>query len=303
MSAEQIELRTSGQPDFTRRFLQALRKPPVTGVFYDNGWNPGFKQGLKKIDQVCKEKQVCDHGMDHLARTAQNAFFLSDLVVGRFIRLQPAKETQWRQAFSDHNILPPVLAHDLGYASDNTKWKKLHGTNHARESAVIFDLHVNNGNPRTAKMIEAQREIFRQAIAGEKQTLLEQANKLSRQPDTASLKEVFPFVVQAADQLDYFHKNRVKHLEQPAHFEDNPYYFLADAVTSYQLTNKGNSMCFEVNLKTGHDLASWHKLALAHYPHVFRFAETVATLGGKNFTILPRTNSTFFVDDKKRPTL
>lgn len=286
-------------PDFTKRFLRALCEPPIYGVFYENGLNPKFQAEMEKVNKICKERQICSHGWQHVARVAQNAFFLSDLTQAYFVAKRPEQEEQRRSVFSDANLLLPIFSHDLGYGSENSEWDGDDNKNHAQESAMILDVYASNGRPASAKMIEAKADIFTSAIADKPETLLERANRLSEQSDTATPEEVFPLVAQVADKLDYFHANRTEELsDRPAFFEENPYFFLSDAVSVYRLTKSDSGMQYEVLLKQGYrvpsqtgdielDFALWCDLAMKHYPDVWNLASAFASICGTKFIISP----------------
>lgn len=285
------------QQDFTYRFLKALCDPPIAGVLYDQGWNPSYKAGIDRVNKVCEERKICDHGMRHIARTAQNAFILGDTVGIHFSEAQPAVKTRWEQMFSDTNMLLPILVHDLGYASENTTWEGKHGTNHAEESAVMLDTHLVHARPDAVRLVTAQDEIFKRTITEESSSLLADAVFMLKHPLAVTPDALFPLVIQASDKLDYFHEDRVSEISDvPSTFEENPYYFLADAVRSYALKEIDGAFVYEVELKEGYDITTqagvlsldielWTELVGQHYPKVLQLAGAVAALTGRKFVI------------------
>lgn len=282
-------------PNFSGRFRAALQKPPM-GMLYQEelGWNPIFTKTLQRVDEVCVQQEICAHGAEnHLLYVAQNAFALSNAI----------PEEYRSTVLGDGDLAFVALTHDLGYAHDEVVWqgkeayqheaKSLQWVNRLRESQTISITsptpipHLNH--------FDENSYLLKTAILsntnhnGHVKHLAQQVAE-SPTPEGICILSFF-----LADKLDFFRANRVEGLK-PSFYEDNPYFFLADAVESYSITSDPTHVYYTVKMKepetlqrdssvTHGDFAWWKSQVEIHYGWIFDLGNTFGEAIGKKFVV------------------
>lgn len=296
----------SEQPNiFAARVSNALNKPPIQGEIYKNGWTEEYTRALQKVNTVCKEEQICDHGLEHLMHVAKNALFLSDLVkdqakkgYSRFLRSE-----KWESLITDSAILFVVLKSDLGYGDAQARVEKYSVPDHAKRSATGIEIYKKDNSVPTTnesrKMVNEQYGMFHQALAYDLEEALSSVENLQTQNGLVTPKEVFTLIPKVADGLDYFRNGRVARLH-PRAYKDNPYYHIADAVETYTLSNEGGAIKYKVRLRKDNyvathegirlfDFSTWYTESNRHfdrnYSHVWELSRAFASIIGKEFKV------------------
>lgn len=236
---------TSQEIEFDMRLAKALREPPIDGILAKNGqWTPIFIEGITMVEEACRERGICHHGFDHLNRVSKNVLMLKDITQQRS-----------KVSISDSEILFPALVHDIGYGID-PDWQGLDAINHAKRGAQFLRLFrtivlVGLPNVPTASLeiLERSAQIYRFAIAADRKELIARTSE-SIELGKISLPTRIALIVNAADKFDRYHKARINELTPPETYEDNPYYFLSNMVSSYKLSYHNTLLSYHITLDT-----------------------------------------------------
>ncbi len=100
---------------------------------------------------------------------------------------------------------------------------------------------------------------------------------------------ILPLVIKLADGFDYFRRQRVDGIPAPLHYEKNPYYFLADTVSSYGLETDRCSkvLRYVPRIDRSVPFAWWYEETQKRYGVVWDLAQTFAEITGSCFEIQP----------------
>ncbi len=284
---------------FQARFLRAFRQPPIQGILFANGdWTPLFLEGVEKVDAACRQRQICDHGLGHIMQVSENALILMDAVQANVSY----------SVFSDAEVLFPVLLHDMGYGFKTVAWQGQHATNHPERGADVMERFGRqvlsktiDSDHQSLQILQKHAPLYHAAISGTTMTMLTYVKECMG-VERITPQMFFPLIVMVADKLDYFRDERVDGLKAPRQYEDNPYFFLADAIQSYEVTCDENKLRYMVTLKKNFyvpsgsggfilDFRTWQAEAMRHYGAVWTLIEAFANLLGKGFLVLEERTS------------
>jgi hypothetical protein len=272
-------------PDFPERFGRALRTSPMDMLFrYESDrWNIDFFTTINKVDRACAREKICGHGLDHVSRVAQNAFALADKIPNEYRG----------DVISDENLTLAALVHDLGYADKDVIWKNYEALGHDEKSSKW----LGKKDDREFKFLG------RQKLEGFFYNTIELNNKEKITPLVGSTVEpttedLFMYTIFFADKLDYFRTERVqsKGVERPNTYEDNPYFFQADAVEEYTVTSDEVNLYYNVKIKETNiskkdgsiqhvDFDWWKKEIEKSYGWILHLGQSYAKIIDKQFII------------------
>lgn len=287
--------------DLQTRFLAGLHQPPIQGVLYTDGqWTQMFLEGVKRVDAVCQERQICHHGLDHIIRVSQNALILMDMVHEDYAAAGYSLDAT---GFSDSEVFFPALVHDIGYALTTVAWQDQNAINHAEQGAYVLERVRNKILPKvidpthpSLHLLAQHAPLYHSAIAGNTETMLAYASSYANM-GIVSPQVALPLAVMVADKLDYFREKRVEGLQSPQAYEDNPYFFLADAVATYVVTYDEEVLRYTVFLKRNFQIPReigecvvdpkiWKEETEIYYIAVLNLAKAFANLVGRKFEVV-----------------
>lgn len=275
-------------PTFRERFESALESSPMDMLFLDNSarWRTRYSTTLNNVDNVCADEHVCGHGADHVSHVAQNAFTLADTI--------PSEDKGGIS--SDANLALAALTHDLGYASEEVNWKNFEALGHDRESANWLKSHKRKLIYDSEPFNNSESVFYKTIELNNKGYIREFLQEFKGNPTS---EDIFMLTIFLADKLDYFRAERVraKGVEVPVNYEDNPYFFQADAVERYEITSDDSSIYYNVKIKERDDISKkdgskkkvdfgwWKEEIEKNSRWIFDLGERFAGISGKNFVV------------------
>lgn len=295
--------RTREKQEFTQRFTTALQEPPIQGILFANEqWTPLFLEGVARVDAACQQRQICHHGLEHLIQVSHNALTLIDMVQGTGNDITTRRRNQRTQKYTDAEVIFPALTHDLGYGFKTVVWEGFDAINHAEQGTEVmqrfrrrFLSEKVDPSHESFQALEQHAQLYQYTISANAKKMLVYATECA-EVETVTPRMMFPLVVMVADKLDYFRDKRVEGLTPPKRYEDNPYFFLADAVETYTLIDIGSSLQFQVKLKRGYNIptfegdirlsfSKWKEETKNAYGGVWQLTADFANVLGKRFEI------------------
>lgn len=269
-------------PNFRLRLRRSLRKSPTDNIrnYRRMVWDENFFESLNKVDSICTQEHVCGHGLDHVTHVAQNALALVDAIPNKY---------KIDGKLSDENLIFTSLIHDIGYATAEN-WQDYHAHDHEEKSSEWLNSHKKT-HEHSLKL----KELFSKTIGSSKAEIKSIVEDPSIHTDSDNL---FKLTLWLADKLDYFRKERVEApgVEQPSLYEDNPYFFHANAVKKYEITSDEDNIYYAVeiektNIKKNsskqHEVNFdwWKKEIEDQYPSIINLGEGFAKVVNKKFVI------------------
>jgi hypothetical protein len=286
-----IEIGNQYQHHLRTRIQHAITQSPIKGILHTGvDWQPEVIDREKKGKKLCQHVGICDHTRKHWFRTARNGLVIMDMLknspqVGNF--LIP-------KLFSDTQTTFIMLSHDLGYGTDRPLIEGLDVTNHEAESVRMLH-HLTTELPffhPSRRQARKFRSFYEEAIAGTLDHADDIVAHVANTRQNPTPKNLFSLLVAAADKSDYFIHDRVKDLQAPREYTDNPYYFLAAAVEDYQLiyNEQARALQMIVSMRGGtsvSDFPRWkHELETGAYKSVIQLLSGTAQLAGNRFEII-----------------
>lgn len=291
-------------PDLSSRFHRALQQPPM-GILYQEGvgWHPQFKANLKAVDAVCTREGICGHGLEnHLLYVAQNAFALANAI--------PSQKKD-ESIITDGNLTFVSLTHDIGYAQEGVVWQNKEAQNHELESAYWIGRHRRNNNHPQFFPEEHIASFDRTYFPYFFYTILANADHngdFTRLTDsiaeTPTPFGIFMLTMFLSDKLDFFRTERVQteRVVRPRRYEENPYFFLADAVGGYEIISDESSVYYTVRIKNNYsvitadgsqqdvDFEWWQSQVNTHYGWIPKLGKAFGKAVGKTFLVVEKNS-------------
>lgn len=259
------------------RLAAACGQSSILHRFIHDGytWRPGYRKLLDRIDAACRAHQVCEHGETHHVSVIDNAFILKDHC-----------ESHIGVSIPDEYAVLAVSGHDAGYGLSRARWEETVALDHAaagkKFSRKFWGMY---GDPCDRLPDEA---IIFSAMDGTTAGRLSDAREILKRPQPDA-QTMLPIVIKLADGFDYFRRDRLEGIPTPSSFEKNPYYFLADAVSSYRLeSDRCNKVLRYIpRMDRSVSFAWWCEQTQQHYGAVWELAHAFGAITRSRFEIQP----------------